>query len=170
MNLNEYKAAWRKPLRKVTICFLVKDDKVLLAMKKRRFGTGKWNGTGGKLKEGESIEEGAIRETKEEIGVDIKKMKEMGVIRFYFSDMSKADDFNQEGYVFTVTEWDGVPSESEEMAPRWFNVNELPFESMWSDDPHWLPKVLEGKFVDAEFLFDDKEKPIDVKIEERIPK
>ena len=38
-------------MKKTTLCFLLKNDEVLLAMKKRGFGVGKWNGVGGKLKE-----------------------------------------------------------------------------------------------------------------------
>jgi hypothetical protein len=37
---------------------------------------------------------------------------------------------------------------------------------MWSDDILWLPTVLEGKKIRAEFKFDKKEKPIEQKIEE----
>lgn len=39
------------------------------------------------------------------------------------------------------------------MKPEWFPVSKLPFEKMWVDDPHWLPKVLEGRTLDAEFHF-----------------
>ena len=39
-----------KKLRQATICLLRKNDEVLLAMKKRGFGVGKWNGVGGKVK------------------------------------------------------------------------------------------------------------------------
>ncbi len=35
-----------------TLCFLLKGDEILLALKKRRFGTGKWNGVGGKIEIG----------------------------------------------------------------------------------------------------------------------
>ena len=60
-------------MKHVTLLFLIKDDsqEILLAMKKRGFGEGKFNCTGGKIEEGETIPQAAIREAKEEIGVDI---------------------------------------------------------------------------------------------------
>lgn len=64
-----------KKLRQATICLLIKDDQVLLALKKRGFGEGKWNGVGGKVKDGETIEQTAIRETQEEIGVTPVRME-----------------------------------------------------------------------------------------------
>jgi 8-oxo-dGTP pyrophosphatase MutT (NUDIX family) len=45
--------------RILTLCIIHKDSKILLGMKKRGFGAGFWNGFGGKVKEGESIEEAA---------------------------------------------------------------------------------------------------------------
>jgi 8-oxo-dGTP pyrophosphatase MutT (NUDIX family) len=36
-------------------------------MKKRGFGEGRWNGVGGKVEPGESIEAALIREAKEEV-------------------------------------------------------------------------------------------------------
>lgn len=38
-----------------TLCFIIKNGKVLLARKKRGFGKGKWNGTGGKVKSNERV-------------------------------------------------------------------------------------------------------------------
>ena len=45
-----------------TLVFLRAGKQVLLGMKKRGFGVGKWNGFGGKLEPGESFAEGAVRE------------------------------------------------------------------------------------------------------------
>ncbi len=42
----------------LTLCLIVDDGRILLGMKKRGFGAGRWNGFGGKVEEGESIEGG----------------------------------------------------------------------------------------------------------------
>ena len=52
----------------LTLVFLREDCRVLLGMKKRGFGAGKWNGFGGKIETGETITEAAVREVKEECG------------------------------------------------------------------------------------------------------
>lgn len=140
-------------MRNTTLCFLVKENKVLLAMKKRGFGAGKWNGVGGKVAEGESIEDAAARETNEEIGVMINAcdLRHHGSIKFSFDGGNP--DWAQEVHIFITDKWKGEPAESEEMKPQWYAHHELPFESMWIDDQHWLPKVLAGQKIKGEFLF-----------------
>ena len=68
----------------LTLCIIHKDFKILLGMKKRGFGVGKWNGVGGKVKEGENITDAAIRETKEEIRVLALNPEKAGVLHFKF--------------------------------------------------------------------------------------
>ncbi len=123
-------------------------------MKKRGFGAGKWNGVGGKVDGQESIEQATIRETKEEIGVSINPadLKSRGSIKFSFDGKP---DWNQEVHFFVTEKWEGKPVESEEMKPQWYDNDKLPFENMWLDDPYWLPKVLAGKKVEGEFLFNN---------------
>ena len=55
--------------------------------------------------------------------------------------------------VFFVEKWEGNPTESEEMNPKWHSIDSLPFENMWKDDSFWLPLALEGKKINASFLF-----------------
>ncbi|HSX35419.1 MAG TPA: 8-oxo-dGTP diphosphatase [Patescibacteria group bacterium] len=133
-----------------TVLFLLRGDEILLAIKKRRFGAGKWNGVGGKADEGETIEQTAVRESQEEIGVTPKNLTRLGTIDFY----DKADpDFNQLAHVYTATEWDGEPTETEEMRPQWFKTNEVPFDSMWQADSLWMPHVLAGECFKATITF-----------------
>jgi ADP-ribose pyrophosphatase YjhB (NUDIX family) len=139
-------------MKETTLCFLLRDNDVLLAMKKRGFGTGKWNGVGGKLVEGEPIIDAAMREVKEEIDVDLdpQDLEDAGTLNFKYENNPEWD---QECHLFVVRTWRGEPKESEEMLPQWFKKNDLPFEEMWIDDAQWLPQVLNGEVVDAHFVF-----------------
>lgn len=140
-------------LKRATLLFLVQDNQILLAMKKRGFGAGKWNGVGGKPEGSESILQTAIRECVEEINVTPIKLQQVATLNFYFPD--DKFDWNQQVSVYLCSKWNGEPTETDEMKPKWYNLNNIPYESMWSDDAYWLPEVLKGNSVEAEFLFDD---------------
>ena len=44
----------------LTLVYIRDEENILLGLKKRGFGTGKWNGFGGKVQPGESILQGSI--------------------------------------------------------------------------------------------------------------
>ncbi len=132
-----------------TLCVIYQHPRVLLGMKKRGFGAGKWNGFGGKVLPQETIIEGAVREIKEESNIDAAKLKEAGVIEFEFKGNSEL----LEVHIFGVEQFKGKPTESEEMKPRWFDIDEIPFEDMWPDDKYWFPLFLRGKKFKGKFLF-----------------
>lgn len=50
-----------KPNKTYTLAFITKDGQILLGLKKRGFGEGKWNGFGGKTNSGETIANAAVR-------------------------------------------------------------------------------------------------------------
>lgn len=145
-----------------TLVFFIEGDNILLAMKKRGFGEGRWNGVGGKIEPGETVAEAMIREAEEEVSVSPLEFKPVGHLEFKFPDgmTDMAVD------VFLCTAWDGEPLETEEMAPRWFKIQDIPYDEMWEDDRFWLPQVLEGKLVRGEFVFDADEKMLSHKVEE----
>jgi 8-oxo-dGTP diphosphatase/2-hydroxy-dATP diphosphatase len=39
------------------------------------------------------------------------------------------------------------------MKPRWYDINDIPFDEMWPDDSHWMPLFLSGKKFKGRFLF-----------------
>ena len=155
MKLEEFKAQVQLPLPICTLVLLVRDDEVLLAMKKRGFGQGWWNGVGGKLKSGESVPEAAVREAKEEIGVTIDPddLRPVATIDFYFPHDPRDKQNNQRVEVFLCDQWQGEPQESEEMAPKWFPKAKPPLDAMWPGDVKWMPHVLLGETGSAEIMF-----------------
>ena len=146
----------------LTLCFVRKNDQVLLGLKKRGFGKGKWNGFGGKVEAGESLEGAARRELKEEACIEAGELEEVGKLVFEF----EGEEEKLEVHVFLTNSYSGDPCETEEMRPEWFDIKELPFDQMWLDDPHWLPPVLSGKNVQGTFLFRDIEKLLKSTVEE----
>lgn len=141
-----------------TLVFLIKNDNILLAMKKRGFGEGRYNGIGGKVEPGETTEQAIIRETQEEIGVKLLKFEKMANIIYdeFFKSKPEIVQVN----VFIATKWSGKPIESEEMSPKWFKINNLPYDQMWSNDSLWIPKVIKGEKITAKFKLDEQDKII----------
>lgn len=166
MNIREYETTLLEPLRKVTLTLLLTESQILLAMKKRGFGAGKWNGVGGKANDGESIIDAAIRETQEEIGVTPQSLELVGIINFYHPYNLEGKGIHQQVQVFVSRQWTSEPQETEEMRPQWFNYNEIPYQEMWWDDEIWFPIVLKGSKVKASFMFDENEEIIDQIVEE----
>lgn len=58
----------------------------------------------------------------------------------------------------------GVLVESEEMLPKWFDQDKIPYGKMWADDKFWMPRVLKGESLEAWFSFDDEDKISEHKI------
>jgi 8-oxo-dGTP pyrophosphatase MutT (NUDIX family) len=139
-------------MQDTTLIYLYRPEEkqILLAMKKRRFGEGKWNGVGGKLEPGESIYDGAMREAREEIEIEIEEgdLRKMAELEFSFQDN---EEWDQRVSVFLVEKWHGDPAETEEMKPEWHSIDNLP-KAMWVTDKYWLPRILHGEKLHGEII------------------
>jgi 8-oxo-dGTP diphosphatase len=150
-------------MRDATLVFLVRGHpatELLLGMKNRGFGSGKYNGFGGKVETDETIENAAARELHEECGVSVNPgdLTRAARLEFFFPSQP---DWNQVVHVYLARRWLGEPVETGEMTPAWFGVQALPYEMMWVDDPYWLPFVLQGEYIEATFTFTDDNETVD---------
>jgi mutator protein MutT len=127
-------------------------------MKKRGLGQGRWNGVGGKIEPGETVEQATIRECQEEIEVTPTQFHQVARLDFLMD--SNTEPWHMDGHVFVANEWQGTPTETDEMAPQWFKLPDIPYDQMWEDDTLWLPQVLDGQLISASFSFDSTEKMI----------
>jgi 8-oxo-dGTP diphosphatase/2-hydroxy-dATP diphosphatase len=137
----------------LTLCIVhdAAGGRVLLGMKKKGFGAERWNGFGGKVEPGETVEEAAVRELQEEAGIAAVTITPQARLRFTHD----VDDRELDVHVFLVSEFTGEPVETQEMSPKWFAVEEIPYHAMWQDDQHWLPRFLAGEALEGEFHFAD---------------
>lgn len=142
-------------MKNSTLLFLVKKQEdriteICLAMKKRGFGKGRYNGVGGKVEGEETIEDAVKREAYEEIGVTVTEITKCGELTFTFPHN---EEWSQIVHVYIAYTWQGDMHETEEMSPSWFTVDTIPYKDMWPDDIFWLPQVLEGKEVRGQITF-----------------
>ena len=108
-----------KAIRKAVRCYLIKEDKVLATKYKLGNKKGYFDIPGGKIEEGEEPKQAAIREMKEETGIDIKNLMYRGNIVIEYPN--RIFDFD----VFFCNECEGEPQEFEENESFWIGIKEL---------------------------------------------
>ena len=144
-----------KMLLSATLCFLIRDEKILLALKTKKIGQGCWNGYGGGIDDGETPIQAMLRELKEEAKVEAlrKDTDKVAIIDFH-NIKSDGVSFTCRVHVYLVYAWKGQAQSTEEMQqPTWFKKKLLPLENMMPADRQWLPIVLSGKKIMAEFHY-----------------
>ncbi|MGA7203124.1 MAG: 8-oxo-dGTP diphosphatase [Specibacter sp.] len=131
----------------VTLCFLLRtvdgSEEVLLGLKKTGFGTGKVVGIGGHVEPGETTAQAVCREVAEESGIVVEQagLIPAGTVDFVFP---ARPEWDMHTTVYLCRDFSGEAAESDEIAPRWYAVGELPESLMWADAVHWLPAFLAG--------------------------
>jgi 8-oxo-dGTP diphosphatase len=125
---------------------------LLLGFKKTGFGAGRWVGLGGHVEPGEKPAQAAVREVAEESSLTVSPdtLEHRARIEFRFPARPSWD---QTADVYVTSVFSGEPADSDEVAPRWFAEDALPFDQMWDDARYWLPRVLAGQQVAVRISF-----------------
>ena len=132
-----------------TLCFVRRDEEVLLIEKRRGLGEGWYNGPGGKLETGETPRECARREVREEIDLVVGNLEKAAELTFFLDGEEHIFC-----HVYRTDSFEGVPRASPEARPEWVPIDKVPYDRMWDDDRHWLPFVLDGDTVSGDFHFE----------------
>ena len=109
-----------KPIRKAVRCYLIKDNEVVVTKyKKGNKKEGYYDIPGGKIEEGETPKQTAIREMKEDTGIEIQNLKYKGIMTIEYPDRMFIFD------TFISKEYEGEPQEFEENTSEWIDIDEL---------------------------------------------
>jgi 8-oxo-dGTP diphosphatase len=137
------------PVDRATLIFVIRNGEILLIRKKRGLGAGKISGPGGRIEPGESALACALREVEEELRVTPTGVRRRGELRFQF-----LDGYGIHVIVFSAEGCERVACETEEAAPLWTALGQIPYDEMWEDDRIWLPLLLADETFSGRFVFD----------------
>jgi 8-oxo-dGTP diphosphatase len=141
-------------MQKATLAIIRQDNKVLLGLKKKgEIGSQTYNGPGGKCEGDETPLDCVIRETKEELDIELSRehLKLIAVITFFAAGVP---DF--EVHVFITTKFSGTPVETIDMIPEWFDIDELPLDRMLESDVEWFSKAIAGEEFRANVYYKER--------------
>jgi len=149
-------------MRMATLCYLKKDGKTLMIYRNKNpndVHQGKWNGLGGKFKEGETPEECVMREIKEESGFVIKNPKLKGILTF--PKFTPKHDWYV--YVFIATEFEGEKKSAGEKFDcqegdlSWISDKKISALPLWEGDLIFLPWLDQNRFFSGKFIYEEGE-------------
>lgn len=122
-----------------TMIYLKRDNSYLLLFrnkKKNDINEGKWIGVGGHVEKGETIDECAIREVKEETGYDVHSLKCAGEVLFVDENLKMMM------YIYEITDFSGTMIECNEGDLKWIPIKDIYDYPMWEGDKAFLPKLI----------------------------
>jgi len=119
-----------------TLIYLERCDEYLMlhrTKKENDLNHDKWIGVGGKFEDGESPEDCALRETREETGLTLTRWRYRGLVTFV-SDRYETEYM----HLFTADGWTGTPKECDEGELAWIKKSELLKLRLWEGDKIFL--------------------------------
>ena len=148
-----------KKIRNAVRTFLIKDEQVICT--KYKIGdVGYIDIPGGKIELDETPKQAAVREFKEETGIDISELEKLGKIIVEYPDRI----YNME--VFYATQYKGFPQEFDENESFWIPINEL----LENENRYAITFLLQPEFqnelktksINIKFLVDANHKVLDI--------
>ena len=142
-----------------TLGIILQDGKILLGEKKKgEIGTGVLSGPGGKLDPSETLKECLVRETREELEIELDptSLVLVAIIDFY-----AAGEIDFCVYVYHAKILSGEIHETADMIPEWYPLDDATFGLTYEADRHWLPRAARGEKFRANVLYKSRAKDFD---------
>ena len=140
-------------MKLTTLCYIEKDEKYLMIhriKKKHDVNKDKWIGIGGKFEEGESPEECALRETKEETGLALTSYRYRGIVTFV-SDKWESEYM----HLFTADGFEGTLKDCDEGELAWIKKKDLLALPAWEGDKIFLALMQQNRpFFSLKLCYD----------------
>ena len=115
-----------------SLCYLIRGDEVLMmhrTRKKNDMNHDKWIAVGGRFEEGESPEECARREVKEETGLTMTDPRYRGIVTF-INDQYETERM----HLFTSETFEGEMTDCDEGELVWVRISEMDSLPQWEGD------------------------------------
>lgn len=124
-----------------TLCFITRGDEVLLlrGAPTKRIWPNKYNGVGGHVEPDEDVQSAALREIREETGLEVHDLQLRGVINIPVDTDANTGILV---FVFTATAITRDVQSSDEGTLEWIPRDRLPGLELVEDLPTLLPRVL----------------------------
>ncbi len=139
-------------MKLATLCYLRRPGETLMLhriKKENDIHAGKWNGLGGKFEPGESPEQCAVREIREESGLEVRSLELRGFITFPGFE----GDIDWYAFVFVCRDFDGELIDSPEGVLRWIPDAEILDFPLWAGDRIFIPWLEQPGFFSARFVY-----------------
>ena len=129
-------------MKKSTCVYLIRDGKWLMLLRNRKkndVNHGKWIGVGGKCEGQESYEDCAVREVREETGLNAEQLIPAGILLFEYEGKEP-----EEIAVFVCRRFSGTMRECDEGTLAWIDEDQILSLQLWEGDRIFLEQMLSG--------------------------
>jgi 8-oxo-dGTP diphosphatase len=139
-------------MKLATLCYVRRGGQTLMVHRIKKANdihAGKWNGLGGKLEAGETPEDCAVREIREESGLLATCLVYKGLLTF--PNFAHNEDWY--AFVFVVDEFSGDLIESPEGRLQWVDDAQVMQLNLWEGDRIFLPWLDRPGIFSARFTY-----------------
>ncbi|MCL5008726.1 MAG: NUDIX domain-containing protein [Patescibacteria group bacterium] len=139
----------KEPLQQIRVgagVIVIKDGKTLLAKRKKKaLGDGQWGSAGGHVEAGETPAQAAIRETREELGIEVGNLKFLTCLDEQWKNGKQYVDII---FLADILSGDPRPMEPDKVeAVGWFSLDDLP-EPLFAPVRLALRNIKQGQHYD----------------------